>query len=106
MHELSQYLRNKGLLYLSAFKNCSNFYIILMTLYRSLIYLKFFQVCGILKVLTWLEYTLLMGNQEMVLIDVIGIPLPMSYSSQQLLLVIYCVYVCHSCAPFDTGILQ
>lgn len=45
-----------------------------------------------------------MGNQEMVLIDVIGIPLPMSYSSRQPLLVIYCVYVCHSCAAFDTQV--
>lgn len=46
--------------------------------------------------LTWLEYTPLMGNQEMVLIDVIGIPLPMSCSSHQLLLVIDLIYVCHS----------
>ena len=43
-------------------------------------YWKFFQVYGILKVLTWLEYTVLIGNQEMVFIDVIGIPLSNAYS--------------------------
>lgn len=90
IHGLSLAPQRERILKVISFSYYPDFYIILVTPYK-----KFFKVCGIWKVLTWFEYTLLMDNQETMLMW-------LAFLCQFLTVLSRChwlhpwVYICHS----------